>query len=787
MRLIQISPQINTANTVFKTLRIKTPNKKNLQEKQETNSPIFLVPYSGYIPSFKGYSEDKEFINTAINMLDNMIDDVNSILRNNYEDSFNNDFLQALEYAKQDKELYAKITETPELFDKISAVYDIFNESLLKSVDEVRFDKKQFTHFWENSSRIGGQKTSDIIKSAVNKKDENLNKILKKSDDKDYEIIKSTLIKEWFNSAYDAIKAEKPETITKNFEELSKTVSQQYAKTFVLNEKTRLCNEFNLKTKECILSPDNDMDKKQHAFKLMLSYIQNKMLEDKDKSLDRDYSEILNARNILEYAKEKESIFYSRYAMNILHKIAFEKWEKDNIVPALNIKLKKEIFYNKEEKQNEELKKFQNYRNFDTDGKYFVSRYYDACCKENGKYNFDSRDYVWQIINNRHNTKPAAQAIKELSLAVKENQDFYFEQLDSFYELLMQRKFAPQTQMPKRHVDTPNDKLSFADLYLEKLGKLNNFKRNSEEEKLDYLTNLTKSEMILLNTEIKKDWYKNDEKYSLLAQVNEQARNSSAFLEMYNELKKININLDEIRIKTNEMTISLKDALENRTVISKQIQEDSAIKLSAQISQMQREYNLLPAEDQKIVDKKIAEIIPSLAGSLIDQKTDSKTKHELEQLSEMIEEKKSTNIILDRTKSILLSDCMRRGINKGESFMQHIPDLLKTTKITNHLSWANLGLNTISEDSPFNEFFDIMPALDPVEAIQDGGLSLAAAAGGIAAKNYISSIATAALANPAVAVAAMAVIAAGGAAIISVKKAKKLEHSQRNLVFEVEI
>ena len=788
MRIVQLTPAITRPQSPLSQNRAQS-DVHSLTTMTLNKTGVIAYPNTAalYMPSFKGYESDKNFINNAINMLDNTLDDVNSVLSNTFEENYNNEFLNALEYAKKDKELYKKITESPELFDKIETGFNIFNENILKSVDDVRYEQKVFTPFWENSSRIGEEKTADIIKNAVNNKFENINKVIKKSDEKDYETIKSALVKAWFNTAYKVIKEEKPQTITKNFKELSETVNQQYAKTFVLNEQTRLCNEFNEKTKGRILAQDSDFDKKQRAFKLMLSYLQNKLLEDKGTQLDKDYSSILNAKSILEYAKEKESLFYARYAINILHGLAFEKWEKDNLVPALNIKLKKEIFYNKEEKKNEELKKFQNYRNFDTDGKYFVARYYDACCKENDKYNFDSRDYIWQIINNRHNTKPASQAIKELSLAVKEKQDFYFEQLDNFYDMLQQKNYIPEIQMPQRQVDTPNDKLSFADLYLEKLGKINSFKKNSEEEKLNYLSKLTKSEMILLNTEIKKDWYKNDQKYSLLAQVNEQARNSSVFLEMYNELKKININLEDIKIKTNEMTVSLKDALENRTIVSQQIQDDSAIKLSAQISQMQRDYNLLPAEHQKIVDEKFSEIIPAIITAATNSKTDDNVKKDLRLLSQMAKQKAPANKILNKTKSILLSHCIIDGMNDSARYLKHIADISKTAKITNNLSWANLGLNTTTEDSPFGEFFDMMPDLNPLEAVQQAGVGIATAAGGLAAKSSIMSAAGAALGNPVVAGTVIALLVAGGGAVLAAQKAKKLEHSQRDLIFEVEV
>lgn len=790
MRIVEFKPNIRVNNLAI--------SKSCKDQKQINDSKSYINfdranycasnIYLAQMPSFKGYKEDKIFIESAINLLDTTIDNVSSILKNTYEYHFDNDFIDTVEAIKQDKDLYSKITESPEIFDKLEAGFAIFNDVTLGSVDDVRYNQKTFSNFWEKTSKIGEQKTSDIIKQALNKSGENINKIIKKTDDEDYEKIKLELKKAWFNSAYNLLKQEKPETVTKNYNELAKTVNPQYAKTFLLNEQTRLCNEFNEKTKGRILSVETNNDQKEQAFKLMLSFIQSKMLEDKAQNLDKDFAEIQKAKNTLQYAKDKESMFYAKYAIDILHNMAFEKWEKDNLNQALNIKLQKEIFYNKEEKKNEELTKFQNYKNFDTDGKYFVARYYDACCKDNDKYNFDSKDYVWQIINNRHNTKPAKQAINDLSIAVKEQQDFYFAQLDSFYDLLEQRKIDPEIQMPIRQVDTPNDKLSFADLYLEKLGKIGNFKRKSEDEKLDYLSNLTKEEMLLLNAEIKKDWYKNDQKYSLLAKVNEHARTSSVFLEMCNELKKINVNLEDIKIKTNEMTISLKDALENRNIVAKQINEDSVIKLSAQISQLQRDYDSLDPEQQKVVDEKISEVYPNIIQTLLNEKTDKNLEDDLLKLSKVAKNKESTNTILSNTKSLLISHCLRDGVNSGVHYVKHINELVKAAKVTNSLSWANLGLNTTSEGSPFNEFLDMMPPdIDPVNAVQNIGAGLSVAAGGLAAKSGVTGSIAAAMSNPITACAVITALVAGGGAIISANKASKLEHKQRDLVFKIEI
>ncbi len=796
MRIIQISPQTKVYTYKPASSKIAKNNNNEYSAISGCNMGNSIIPKIAYIPAFKGYAEDKSFLGAAVNILKNSLDDVNLVLNDKYKESYGNDFLSALECVEKNPNLYAKVTENPEIFDKLEAGFNLFNNSTLKSLYDVRFYSKQYTKFWEDNSRIGEKRTVDVIRDSVNKKEENINRVIKTANQDEYNSIKSAVIQAWFETAYNLIKQEKPATISKNFDELSKTVNRQYAKTYLLNEKIRLCNEFNKKTKDCLMSHDTDSEQKLRAFKLMMSYIQSKMLEDKDKALDKDYETVIKSQHILEYAKEKESMFYAKYGINLLHGLAFNKWKKDNLTLALNEKLKKEIFYHKEEKANEELSRFQNYRNFDTDAKYFVSRYYDACCKDNNRYNFDEKDYIWQIINDRHNTKPAMQAIKELAMTAKEKETQYFAQLDNFYDLLSEREIDPEVQLPKRIVDTPNDELSFADLYIEKLGKTKKFLQSSEAEKLDYLSQLTKEEMMLLNIELKKDWYKNAQKYSILACVNEQAKNTSVFADMNNELKKINANLDEIRIKTNEMTMSLKEAIENRASLSSQIDADSTIKLSEQISQMQRDYNAMPSEEKKLVDEKFSTIFPALIDSILKEKnkdkqnTDDSISSELLKISKMAASKEPANRVLELTKSILLSQGVRAGITNGYAagvnIIKHLDDISKVTKVTNNLSWTTLGLSSLSEDSPFGEFFDVTPSIAPENFVAETGTALATGAGALAVKGQFSSIA-AAVTNPVSATALVAILVAGGTAAIAANKAKKLEHSQRDLLFEVRL
>ena len=118
MRIVEFKPNIRVNNLAI--------SKSCKDQKQINDSKSYINfdranyctsnIYLAQMPSFKGYKEDKIFIESAINLLDTTIDNVSSILKNTYEYHFDNDFIDTVEAIKQDKDLYSKITESPEIF-----------------------------------------------------------------------------------------------------------------------------------------------------------------------------------------------------------------------------------------------------------------------------------------------------------------------------------------------------------------------------------------------------------------------------------------------------------------------------------------------------------------------------------------------------------------------------------------------------------------------------------------------------------------------------------------------
>ena len=775
---MRISPiTINTKNTIKSNSHIQNEiETQNI----EINKLLMSNTIRPYWINFKGYKEDVEFLNNTQSLLNNMLNNVDFIIRNNFNDD--NKYYNALNILKKDKDLYNRVTASPSIFNELEKDFKIFNKLILESIENVKYKEKHFTQYWENNCKVGNEKTKDIINNCVKNTNTNINSALKNSSDTDFVKIKETLIKKWFKFACENIeKRQENNTLGQNIKELEKFVCKEDITRFIDNTKNSLTNNFNNNTKEKILSPNTKTEQKTKALEYMLSFVQAKLLEDKGTELEKDFNILNQVKKQIRYAKEKESIIFAKDAIRSLHNLAFKKWEKDNLNNALNAKTNKIVFIKQEEQKNPTLRYCQNYPNFNTDEKYFVARYFNTRYKTNSKYDYDSNDYLWQIVNDRHNAVPARETVQEMIFAVKNNQDSYFEKLDSMYDLLEERKYSPKDfKLPERNVESPDDDLSFCDLYINKLGKYDKFKRKSEAEKLDYLSKLTLSEITLLNADLKNDWLKNTQPYTIIEEVNRQARNTSIFKKMFEELKNINENLTEIKIKTNDISLSLKDALTNSATFSNLVTDETPIKLSQQISNLQRTYNSLPMEAKENIDKNFVKAIPEIQKVLSANKVDRELEKTLLALSRVQKEKNPTSKFLETLQHAIIFRSVNQGITSAPNLANNLYNSMHSTK-----SIVNNFAEHIKAPA-FDDFATMLSSFTPTDAISNAApsIALASVAGN---SGTLKSLATAAASNPYVAIAAIATAVCGGFIVAGANQAGKLEKSQRNLVFSIEI
>lgn len=768
---------IGVKNTVRTNSQVKNKGETRNVDSNNLMLSNFIQPY---FINFKGYAEDKKFIIGAEQLLENMIYNVDSAVRDNL-DYGSDDYFDALNIVEKDIALYKKIISSPLVFNGLQKEFNLFKRLVIDSIDDVKYNNKHFTKFWEDNCKIGDEKISDIVRSRVESSNLNINSIIKNSSIDDYSKIKDEIIKKWFSFSYEKFEKKRENNgIEKNLKKLEQYIGKEDVVRFVRNSKNSLTNSFNNSTKEKILSINTTTEQKLSALESMLSFVYAKLLEDKGSDLEKDFCILNQVRKQLNYAKEKEAMLFAKDAIRSLHSLAFKKWENDNLNFALNSKMDKEIFIKQEEQKNPKLRYCQNYPNFNTDEKYFVARYFNIRYKTDTKYDYDKDDYLWQIINDRHNAIPARESVREMVYSIKNNQDTYFEKLDSIYKLLEDRQYFPDDfNLPERKVEAPDDDLSFCDLYINKLDKYDKFKRKSESEKLDYLSKLTLSEMVLLNSALKQDWLKTIQPYAIIEEVNRQARNTSIFKKMFEELQKINSNLTEIKIKTDDISLSLKDALVNRATFTNYITDETPVKLSQQISDLQRTYNNLPDEAKASVDKDLLKSIPEIQKAVSTNKSDGELEKTILELSQIQKEKNPTNHFLDMVQRSLIFSTISSGMTSGKELVRNIGNGIHSIHKTLPTTWNTIGSST------YNEFSEIMSPFTPTDVISHAvpGVALASAGGG----SGFNTLLTAASANPYVAIATIATAVCGGLIIHGANQASKLEKNQRNLVFAIEI
>lgn len=749
MRVIAINP-IHNFHNQSKVLKATHTNN---EIKTQNNEPAFghTIPY---FVNFKGYKEDDAFLQNASELFDNVLTNVEESLNSKFNPEENEAFFKALEVLKKDApQMYEKLFSSAPLMKNIQSAFGDFDKTTLASVDEVRCSSKIFSSYWQKNSLIGETKTLNIIQDSLNAQSLDINHLIKKASAKDYLTIKNSLIKSWFKEILESVPSEKisEENLKLNCQKLSQLKDANYTKNFVLQQKNELYKSFNNNTKEKIQSFATNTEQKTNSFKLMLSYFESKLLNDTGDALQRDYDNVYTIKNILSNAKEKESLVYAMSGIKQMHAMAFEQWEKQNLNSTINNKLEKEIYSKESENKNPKLLYFQNYTNFDTDEKYFVSKYFETKYNYGKKYNFDDKDYLLQIINDRNNTKTPKQTIKEISIKLDQDKKIYFSQLDSFSDLLQERANNDEALIPERRMENPYDKMTFADVYISKMEKMDKFKRSSETEKLNYLSSLTDDEFAILNESIKADWLKNEFPYALLAEVSREANKISVFTNMYDELKKINLNLDEIKIKTGEISQSLKMVVENQTLLISKLDENSKEKVVGTIIEMENTYHSMTPEQKIKAEKEIGETLPSIIDSVISQQKDPQTIKQLMGLKEQCVKKTQGSMqrTFDFMKNMLISRSILGGFSGGKSYL--------TNRLTS--SSAIGAQDLVSPDAMAN------------------------AASGLSSGGLLSTLGTAAASNPVTATIAAVVVVVSAAAIMG-KCATSLERKQRDLVFE---
>lgn len=444
-----------------------------------------------YFVNFKGYKEDKDFLEKGSDFLDNSLGRVFQ----KYQDG-NPEIEESLKILKKESpELYKKFIERKELFKFYEQDFNVFNETIIDSFHQVRNGRGVYTDFWEQNSKIGDKKTADIIFETLKTNIPDINKTIQKASKKDFDRIQNSLILNWYKDVldkepkniYEVINEENKE----NYKTLVSLTNPESAKKYMDSLKNSFYEDFNKRTIDKIFNEKLDNEKKLQGFSEIVLGIEESLYKDLPETLSQNLKVINKTQNNIQKSIDKESITYFKDDIKNLYKIAVNSWEEKELPFLLNNMIKKQIYNIKAEKQNPRIKNFQNYTSLSTEQKYFVSKYYSI--KNN---NYEDNDLLKIMIDDRNIDNPSS-IIDAMSLKIDNDRNVYFNKLDNFSELLEFRKHNPYVEIPERISQNPDDYFTFTNMYLYMIGKLDEYQKHSDESKLEFLSTLTKEELSL--------------------------------------------------------------------------------------------------------------------------------------------------------------------------------------------------------------------------------------------------------------------------------------------------
>ena len=423
--------------------KIESPRQRDISISQaRTAFPVYPLNIS-----FKGYAEDREFIETAENIVTNTMDEVRSY----YIEQEDSPFVTALSLLKEKNPSgYEKLLTRKDVLKKYELAYNNFSATTLNALDEVWKSSKILTDFWMNNNYTGQKKTADIVRKSLNISDQNITDALKNTGENEYKKVKNDITLFWFESVLkenpvDDIQKIKEEN-KKLFAFISEELGEEKAKRYFISLKNKFYDDFENTTLNTILNKNVNNESKAEAFVSLMNYIESILKKENPEPLEKSLDTIFRVQRGLKYAAGKESMIFAKQDFVDLYRLARDYWKENDLPVLINKILEKDVYIINAEKQNPKIHKFQNYELLTTDEKYFVSKYY-----EYQKNNSADEDFLQKIINDRNIIDPAP-IIDLMNINIEAEKSKYFEALDDFYNIVLIKKMNSDTDIPEREL-----------------------------------------------------------------------------------------------------------------------------------------------------------------------------------------------------------------------------------------------------------------------------------------------------------------------------------------------
>lgn len=650
MRINLITPKFNQLPVVYnKQDNYMTNNfSDNKIEQHNTsnkNALPMINPY--YNISFYGYSDDKEFLNQCSDIIANDIFQTNDNTKQ-LQNSFAQDTLiNTLEKInKNNPQLYSDFLSKKNKFKIIINDFNSFAEQTFSSMDAVRNDDKKYTSFWENNAKIGNIKISDIIKNSDNT--QQVNSIIKNSEETTYNDIKEKISEKWLENELNNLSKNNTE---KNIS-LNGTLGNKVAEAHQLFDKNSIA---------IIFDKSKNSSEKIEAFKFLNTFVNEKLYQNNGKELDDTLNQLFEIKNSIDKKSGFESVQILKNEIMDFYKISKSQFDKDELKNILKENSSRINYIKKAEKINPEINEIPGYQNLDIDQKFFTAYYFNCLNKLIGKgktSNIYREDFLKLIISDR-NIETPEQIIDNLVATIDNTQNLYFNNLDNYYDILQNSEFNNDVQFPTKISYNPTNNLSLENMYLSKLNKKKMFYADVEEQR-KFLRTLTKDEFSILNEQLKKDWEENELPFVMFREVRKQAYNTSIGINICNELKKVNSNLDDIKVKMDNMVYSFDKFVKMAHTIKNTSEEDKVKNNCAEmVADLKRNYNSMSDSEKAQFDEAIENHIPSIIDELKQNLDSKEDKDMLDMLKKQCKNKNHSGInssaFLNTMNTILIS------------------------------------------------------------------------------------------------------------------------------------
>ncbi|MDD3014507.1 MAG: hypothetical protein PHC34_12460 [Candidatus Gastranaerophilales bacterium] len=324
----------------------------------------------------------------------------------------------------------------------------------------------------------------------------------------------------------------------------------------ILRKEKEITEKFNKNLLNPILNFNSTPEEKQKACEIMFLFLDKKLKTDSTEEAKETLEAIDEFKNACKKGYERKNIGDTKESWIKLYKITNEYWFKNYFPKLMEGEVEKMLFVEKAFVKKPELRSIKSLNGFTLDQKYFVAKYY-----ENQKHNFDKDDPMEKILTDR-TILDKAQIIDEMIKKEKVDTDIFSSLVNEMSDIIKYQIGTDKLETYKIGGRNKEEETDLLSLYLQTTGQNSILLYpGAKAKKIESLEKIPEEEFILIADKLKRDWKNIYLPAKTDKEVELQSYKSSTHVQMLDELKKVNINLDDIKLKLDNITINIVDAV----------------------------------------------------------------------------------------------------------------------------------------------------------------------------------------------------------------------------------